>query len=265
LSGPANAALAALATYGFLDRAGKGETRVTERARDILHADSQGDRIQGLLDAAMEPALFRELRERFVGISVPPEDGVVTYLNRQGFNPNAVRPAAKAFLETMRYLEELGATDGHGVTPTGGPDSGDNSMPEAEMTLENNAAKPSPLTPIPTPRPGVLQEVFNLEEGPVTLMFPASMSEDSFQDLSDRIDIVLRILKRRAIGQRVTRDASAGIEQALAQPNSAQMPFMITNAQKQKLREMGHDDGVISNMTPEQAREALAGRPRHAK
>jgi hypothetical protein len=27
--------------------------------------------------------------------------------------------------------------------------------------------------------------VFNLEEGPVTLMFPGDMSEDSYQDLED--------------------------------------------------------------------------------
>lgn len=116
-SGPANKALAALASYGLLDRAGKGETRVTERARDIIHAETTDLRSQRLLEAAMEPDLFRELRERFDGIPVPPEDGVITYLNRQGFNPSAVRPAAKAFLETMSYLEELGVSESHRQDP----------------------------------------------------------------------------------------------------------------------------------------------------
>lgn len=123
LSGPANKALAALAAYGLFDRAGKGEARVTERARDILHADSDEQRKARLREAALEPSLFRELRERFAGIPVPPEDGVVTYLNRQGFNPNAVRPAAKAFLATMSYLEELGANDSHGDGEGEGADS----------------------------------------------------------------------------------------------------------------------------------------------
>jgi hypothetical protein len=123
LSGPANKALAALSSYGLLESSGKGEARVTERARDILHANSKEQRIARLFDAAMEPELFREIRERFVGISVPPEDGVVTYLNRQGFNPNAVRPAAKAFLETMSYLEELGANESHGLQQRAGADS----------------------------------------------------------------------------------------------------------------------------------------------
>jgi len=122
LSGPANKALAALASYGLLDRAGKGEARVTERARDILHAETQELRRARLIEAALEPALFREIRERFAGIPVPPEVGVVTFLNRQGFNPNAVRPAAKAFLETMRYLEELGASESHRPSPPDGAD-----------------------------------------------------------------------------------------------------------------------------------------------
>jgi hypothetical protein len=63
-----------------------------------------------------------------------------------------------------------------------------------------------------TVHPGMLQEVFNLEEGPVTLMFPGDMSEDSYQNLEDRLKIVLRGLKRRAYGHRVTRDAAAGID-----------------------------------------------------
>jgi hypothetical protein len=32
---------------------------------------------------------------------------------------------------------------------------------------------------------------------------------------------------------------------------------MITQAQKQQLREMGHDDDAIIKMTPEQAHKAL--------
>ncbi|TIU92545.1 MAG: hypothetical protein E5W01_05320, partial [Mesorhizobium sp.] len=113
LSGPANKALAALASFGLLERAGKGETRVTSRARAILHANNEQERIDNLLAAASEPDLFRELMERFDGIPVPPLDGVLTYLNRQGFNPTAVRPAARAFLDTMSFVEELRGSDSH--------------------------------------------------------------------------------------------------------------------------------------------------------
>jgi hypothetical protein len=52
---------------------------------------------------------------------------VITYLHRQGFNPNAVRPAARAFLETMSYLEEIGVSESHG----GGQPPPGNSNPGA--------------------------------------------------------------------------------------------------------------------------------------
>jgi hypothetical protein len=128
-SGPANAALAALASYGLVERAGKGELRVTSRARSILHALNDQERIDGILAAAFEPDLFRELRDRFPEIKVPPEDGVITYLNRQGFNATAVKPAAKAFLQTMTFVEELGGSESNGVKPDGG---GESLSPSAE-------------------------------------------------------------------------------------------------------------------------------------
>lgn len=204
LSGPANKSLAALAAFGLLDRAGKGETRVTERARDILHAATEDERKSRLFEAAMEPALFRELRERFASVSVPPMDGVITYLNRQGFNPTAVRPAANAFLQTLSYLEEIGATNSHGATPQNPDDSGTTPEPEDPMTPPD-----APQKPISPQKPGMLQEVFNLDEGPVTLSFPANLSSISYEDLKDRLDLLLRQLKRR-VGRPETDTTDGG-------------------------------------------------------
>ena len=115
LSGPANKALAALAQFGLVERAGKGEMRVTSRAQAILHPNSDQEQHEQLRAAAVEPQLFRELQERFPDM-IPPEDGVVTYLNRQGFNQSAIRPAAKAYLQTLRFLEEAGVNESHGVS-----------------------------------------------------------------------------------------------------------------------------------------------------
>jgi hypothetical protein len=114
LSGPANKTLAALASYGLVERAGKGMMRVTPLAVSILHPISNAEKHEALRGAAMEPPLFREIREQFPDLPVPPEAGVVTHLNRAGFNPNAVPKAATAFLETVRFVEELGVSDSHG-------------------------------------------------------------------------------------------------------------------------------------------------------
>ncbi len=140
LSGPANQALAALAQYGLVERAGKGEMRVTARALAILHPNSENERLQNLRMAAMEPNLFRELGERFPNI-VPPEDGVMTYLNRQGFNQNAIRPATKAYLQTLLFLEESGVSESHGVEESNVPNESDRS-PDQESTVHNLTAQP---------------------------------------------------------------------------------------------------------------------------
>jgi hypothetical protein len=122
LSGPAAKALAALASYGLVERAGKGEMRVTARAREILHPDNLNERRQCLLAAAFEPTLFQELRARWPDM-IPPEDGIVTYLHRQGFNQTAIRPAMKAYRDTLLFIEQEGANESHGNARSGGSDS----------------------------------------------------------------------------------------------------------------------------------------------
>ncbi len=122
LSGPAAKALAALASYGLVERAGKGEVRVTERAKAILYAESDKERRDVLRDAALEPPLFRELRDRFeaaIAAGVPlPESGVIRHLERENFNPSAVRPAARAFLKTIEFLASVGASESNGNEPS---------------------------------------------------------------------------------------------------------------------------------------------------
>ncbi|MBK6298322.1 MAG: hypothetical protein IPF48_10325 [Sphingomonadales bacterium] len=45
------------------------------------------------------------------------------FLNRQGFNQSAIRPAAKAYLQTLLFLEEAGASESHGGEPMDAPES----------------------------------------------------------------------------------------------------------------------------------------------
>jgi hypothetical protein len=44
----------------------------------------------------------------------------------------------------------------------------------------------------------MLQEVFALDEGNVVLSFPSQLSEASYKDLADHLEIFLRKAKRRA-------------------------------------------------------------------
>lgn len=147
LSGPANKALAALAQYGLVERAGKGEMRVTPRARAILHPDNAVEKRNELQAAALEPSLFREMKERWPDV-MPPEEAVISYFNRRGFNPSAIRPAARAYLQTLLYLEEEGDSDSHGrESPAGAGDGSEATSPEPAMQASLQTR--SPAAPLP--------------------------------------------------------------------------------------------------------------------
>lgn len=148
LSGPANKALAALAQYGLVERAGKGEMRVTFRARAILHPDSPEEKATELRAAAFEPQLFRDLQERWPNM-VPPEDGVVMFLNRKGFNQSAIRPAAKAYLQTLLFLEEEGGSESHGSGSASMPESGSLQVEPEDKPVSHTANAPNAPSTIP--------------------------------------------------------------------------------------------------------------------
>jgi len=114
LSGPATKSLAALASYGLVEKAGKGMLRVTPLARAIIHPSTAREKAESTLKAGLTPALFREIREQFTDIPIPPEQGVITFLNRAGFNPTAVPKAAKAFSNTAELLERIKVSESHG-------------------------------------------------------------------------------------------------------------------------------------------------------
>lgn len=135
-SGPANKALADLAAYGLVERAGKGELRVTDRAKAILYPDSDDERRHNVEAAALDPPLWRDLWEKFPGMFMPPEGGVSTYLNRAGFNTNTIRPAIKAYLSTLAYWEQAGANKSNS---TKGGEGADSKLPKDEETAYGGA------------------------------------------------------------------------------------------------------------------------------
>lgn len=248
LSGASLPIISALTKYGLLDGRGD-ETRVSDLAVALIaHAPGTPERTAALHTASSLPELFVELDKRFPDGKAS-DQALRSYLLTSKFIPGAADAAIRSYRDTKQLVD---AESGGYIEPVKEPEI----SPMMPNTHQTGAEKAS-FAPAAPAKPGMLQEVFNLEEGPVTLMFPASMSEDSFQDLSDRIDIVLRGLKRRAIGQRVTRDALAGVQEALNQPNTARVPFMITQAQKEALRAKGFEDDQIVHMTPEKAHQLL--------
>jgi hypothetical protein len=60
----------------------------------------------------------------------------------------------------------------------------------------------------------MLQEVFNLDEGPVTLTVPRTLSRDSFEELEAHFQLFLRRARRRALGQRLVEGLTKDDEAA---------------------------------------------------
>ena len=69
--------------------------------------------------------------------------------------------------------------------------------------------RPAILTPPPAATSPMLQEVFNLDEGPVTLSFPSALTEESYEELKAQLELFLRRAQRRArqrLGEKVIRE-----------------------------------------------------------
>ena len=194
LSGPAYTKIGALRAFGLVEGTGD-ELRVTDDAVTVLMAPGGPERSEALKRLALKPGLFQEIQKAFA--TLPSPENLEFWLIKRNYTPTAAKIATKSYLASMRLA--AGETE------------------EYESDLDPDLEKPSvtpqvhaPLKPGVTPPPappkaGMLQEVFNLDEGPVTFSVPATLSPESYQDMADRIEIFLRGLKRRSDAEAARR------------------------------------------------------------
>ena len=123
LSGASDKAIASLSHFGLTEKTGKGEIRVSNLAVDILHPNSINERNKALLEAAFNPTIFSDLRERF-GDHVS-EGALVSYLKRENFLDRAINPVVHSYLDTCRYLEQEKAFESGGPQAADAPESED--------------------------------------------------------------------------------------------------------------------------------------------
>jgi hypothetical protein len=190
LSGPALGKIGAMRAYGLID--GKGDQlRVTDDAVTALMAPpGSPEGVDSIRSLAARPKLFQDIQKEFT--TLPSPENLKFWLIKRQFAPDAAEKAAKVYLSTMQ-LAEWGSLD---YDPT----SSQHQEILTEMRQEAvNSNKPSQQSAPPfIPKGAVLQEVFNLDEGPVTLTFPAKMSVASYEDLAAHLQIFMRKTKRRS-------------------------------------------------------------------
>lgn len=153
LTGRSLTVLAALAQFGLIEKAGKGDIKVTRRAVDILHSVEESDRAEAIQEAAFAPGLFQQLRDRFPE-GVPSQNALRSYLIQMEFGDVAIGPAISAYLETNSFAanaKESGRTGDGDEKREGGDTS--LAIPEVPVTQVH-----TPPTPTFTPPAGMVAD-----------------------------------------------------------------------------------------------------------
>ena len=190
ISGTSDRALASLLHFGLAEKVVKGEIRVSPLALRILHPDTESERIAALNEAGFSPELFQTLRSRYPD-APPSASSLESFLSREGFAPAAIRPAAKAYLETCQFLQRNGAYES--VCDRS------NEASEPADDANTKERKPMDMTPIRPPQnAGVRGDVFTLAGGgEVIANLPDSMSSRDYEDLKDWLELMIRKAGRK--------------------------------------------------------------------
>jgi hypothetical protein len=194
ISGASLPILSSLAKYGLLEGRGD-ETRVSDLAVALIaHPPGTPERMEALKQASILPELFDELDKRFPNGKAS-DQALRSYLLTQKFIPSAADAAIRAYRDTK---ELVGTESGGYVEPAiQEPEMKHNRLGMTPPGEELAAAMEVRRVLNPPPLPLMIQEVINLNEGPVTLTVPSSLSEESFEDLEAHFQLFLRRVKRR--------------------------------------------------------------------
>lgn len=248
LSGASLPILAALGKFGLLEGRGD-ETRVSDLALAIIaHEPGTPERIEAIKEAAAGPALFEELDEKFQRGKAS-DVAIRSYLLTQKYLPEAADTAIRAYRETKQLVED----ESRGYSPA---------MPQDRA---HEPLRPLPelgVPPAPPRTPSARSQgkdfMMTLMTDRIVLDGELSIRED-IQMVIDRLEankVFFPTRDERRASEKETHQTSpeTGVDAA---PHDASVPFMITQAQKTKLRQMGYDDEGISKMTPEMAHSLL--------
>lgn len=132
LTGRSMKVLADLIQFDLLEKAGKGDVKVTQLAVDILHGIEPSVRTQATIDAALAPQLFKDIHDRFPD-GIPSENAIRSFLIQQDFMDAAIGPAINAFMETYRAVEHIRESESHCDEADDAPNSAQTNEPETPM------------------------------------------------------------------------------------------------------------------------------------
>ncbi|QPF94100.1 hypothetical protein [Bradyrhizobium commune] len=187
LNGRALGKIGAVRAYGLIEGSGE-ELRISDDTVKALMAPAgSSERTEALGRLANRPQLFQELTKEFPN-TLPSLDNLKYALIKRNFIPDAAEKAAKSYLATMNLV---GGIQDEYNPPDDEEENSD--MNEAQLAADAKRLLDTPVHLIKKP----VQEVFNLPEGTVTITFPQRLSVESYQDMEDQLELLLRRVKRQ--------------------------------------------------------------------
>jgi hypothetical protein len=253
LNGASLRMIGALRQYGLIEGRGEG-AKISKDAQTLIIDDpTSPDYVAAIRRIALNPQVFLDIRKQFPGQAS--ERNIAISLEKKGFKPDAAAEAAKNFKETMALVpaESEGYNSEESVDA---PASGD-----GMQTHVSTAPRPAMRPPASEPalQPGApLRVVMNGDR----LDIQASVDLAGLKKLKEMLTKFEGILEMMApeVSHELSPppgDAAYRAAQATG-IKPAQMPFMITQAQKQQLGDLGYSEDAIRNMTPQQSLDVLA-------
>lgn len=216
LNGASLGVLSALKKYGLLETVGE-DVRISQEGLSIL-VDPPGsvDRAQAIMKAAFRPVLFAELRKEYGDQPPKSDDFLRAFLLKRAFAPSAVDVPIRTYRDTMVLVEEARAVlEQAGVNEEGGRvlELDDEEERVGQAVFESfETGAPASVPTVVTMAPPValaggsyvpagaaeyMDDVYKLSEGRAFILrWPATMSEEEFEEFTDWITLLQRKLKR---------------------------------------------------------------------
>jgi hypothetical protein len=264
LVGPGLRALSALKQYGLVEERA-GQYRISDAAFNILNlSETSPDREAAIQDAIRKPALFNLILTNAKD-QIPSDINLRDILIRDHkFNPASVATFIKAFRETVELakpfdLDEDAANDSNDQHGSGMEEQTQQLSRPFAASTGGNTSSGNAISKLPKG----MQTIFavRMKDGTnVELRADAPLSQTPHGgDLKALLDMLLpaEIPQTSIPAEPAARIDT--IEERVAAPAGkvASVGFMITHAQKAKLREQGHTEEQIAKMKPDEAHKIL--------
>lgn len=202
-SSQAGQTLAALKAFGMVDYTGQGSARaavLTEEARNFLRAQQQAIKGHILKGWAVRP---KNIHKYFMlwGRGRPIDEICLDELVLRGeFTEAAAKTFLRVYDDTLAYAGLSDDDRGAAETDEAAADEVAGVVESSPFPLQYKevpmTAQPVVSQPVIPQRGAMKQDIFTLEEGVAVLQWPSQLSESSYEDFKDWIELQLRKIKK---------------------------------------------------------------------